>query len=36
LKKLKDKASIDKDAKYGYYALFEDSHGNKMSLYSEI
>jgi hypothetical protein len=34
-KKLKDKTPIGKDAKYGYYALFEDPHGNKMCLYSE-
>jgi len=32
-KQLKGKAVIGKEAKYGYYALFENPQGNKMSLY---
>ncbi len=34
-KKLKDKTPIGENAKYGYFALFEDPQGNKMCLYSE-
>ncbi|MEX2721699.1 MAG: VOC family protein [Candidatus Wukongarchaeota archaeon] len=34
-KKLQDKTPIGKDAKYGYYTMFEDPQGNKMCLYSE-
>ncbi|MBA7490324.1 hypothetical protein ES702_00861 [subsurface metagenome] len=34
-RKLKDKTPIGEDAKYGYFALFEDPHGSKMCLYSE-
>ncbi len=34
-KLLKGKTAIGKDAEYGYYALFRDPQGNKMSLYSE-
>ncbi len=34
-KRLKDKTPIGKEAEYGYYAIFEDPHGNKMCLYSE-
>lgn len=34
-KRLKDKTPIGENAKYGYYALFQDPHGNKMCLYSE-
>ncbi|MCK4439705.1 hypothetical protein KAU85_01850 [Candidatus Bathyarchaeota archaeon] len=34
-KKFKDKTPIGENAKYGYYALFQDPHGNKMCLYSE-
>lgn len=32
---LKDKTSMGKEAKYGYYATFEDPEGNKICLYSE-
>lgn len=32
---LKGKTSIDENAKYGHYALFEDPNGNKMCLYSD-
>lgn len=34
-KRLQGKTAIGNDAEYGYYALFEDPQGNKMSLYSE-
>lgn len=33
-RKLKDKTPIGEDAKYGYFALFEDPYGSKMCLYS--
>ena len=34
-KKMEDKTPIGDCVKYGYYALFEDPHGNKMCLYSD-
>ena len=34
-KKLKDRTPVGKEAEYGYYAIFEDPHGNKMCLYSD-
>jgi predicted enzyme related to lactoylglutathione lyase len=33
-RKLKEKTLIGEDAKYGYFALFEDPHGSKMCFYS--
>ncbi|MGE5529561.1 MAG: VOC family protein, partial [Patescibacteria group bacterium] len=33
---LRGRTPIGDGAKYGYYALFEDPHGNRICLYSEI
>lgn len=32
---LRSRTPIGSKAKHGYYALFEDPHGNRMALYSE-
>ena len=34
-KRLKVRTPIGKEGEHGYYALFEDPHGNVMCLYSE-